>query len=141
MFYYLLTMSIGFITAVMLVANGELTAAYGPWLATVIIHVVGLAGILAVYIIKRGKLFPKPRLPFYYFLGGAIGVATTLFCVYAFGVISVSAMSGLGLLGQALASLVIDHFGLAGMKKRPFNRKKLLGFAFLVGGILLMLLL
>lgn len=138
--FYLLAMFGGFLVAVMVVINGGLTAAYGAWLATIIIHVVGLVTILIVYAFHRGPLLPKIRLPLYYFLGGAIGVGTTLFNNMAFGVISLSAITGLGLLGQGLTSLVVDHFGIMGMEKRPFHKKKLIGFAFLAGGCLLIML-
>lgn len=137
--YYLLAMLTGFLAAVMLVVNGGLSAAYGVWLATVIIHVVGLAAVLLVWAVRRGPLLPKPRVPLYYFLGGALGVGTTVFSVVAFGVISVSAITALSLLGQALASLGIDHYGLMGMEKRPFQPKKLVGFALIAGGIVLMM--
>ena len=138
--FYLLATLVGFLAAVMLVLNGGLTAAYGAWLATILIHAVGLAAILLLWLFRRGPLLPAQRLPFYYFLGGAVGVGTTLFNNIAFGAISVSAIMGLGLLGQSLASLAVDHFGLLGMEKRPFQKKKLVGFAFLGVGILLMLL-
>lgn len=139
--YYLLAMFVGFLVAVMLVINGGLTAVYGAWLATIIIHVVGLVAILIVYAFRPGPLIPKIRIPLYYFLGGALGVGTTLFNNMAFGVISLSSITGLGLLGQSLTSLIIDHFGIMGMEKRPFQKRKLIGFAFLAGGCLLIMLL
>ena len=125
----------------MLVLNGGLTVGFGKWLASILIPVVGLWAILLVYAVGRGPLVPKLRVPLYYFLGGVVGVGTTLFNNLAFGVISVSVITGLGLLGQSLASLAIDHFGLLGMEKRPFQPKKLVGFAFLALGILLMMFL
>lgn len=137
--YYLLAMLTGFLAAVMLVVNGGLSAAYGIWLGAVIIHAVGLAAVLLVYAVRRGPLLPGLRVPLYYFLGGALGVGTTVFSVVAFGVISVSAITALSLLGQALASLGIDHYGLMGMEKRPFQPKKLVGFALIAGGIVLMM--
>lgn len=139
--FYTLAMFIGFLVAVMVALNGGLSASYGPWLGTVIVHVAGLLTVLVVYAFRRGPLLPTMRVPLYYFLGGVIGMGTTVFNNLAFGTISLSAITGLGLLGQAAASLIIDHFGLMGMEKRPFQPKKLVGYAFLVGGILLIMLL
>ena len=45
----------------------------------------------------------------------------------------------LGLLGQTAAALAIDHFGLLGMEKRPFQKSSLIGLAFSLAGIGMML--
>ncbi|HBE77200.1 MAG TPA: hypothetical protein DDW65_05390, partial [Firmicutes bacterium] len=81
------------------------------------------------------------------FLGGAIGVATTLFNNFAFGKISISAIVALGLLGQTVTALVIDQFGLLGMPIRKFNKGKLgglllsaLGVIYLLSGLVFRLL-
>ena len=139
--YYGLSTFTGFLIAVMIVINGGLTNLYGVYTATVIIHVAGLVFLCIWMLIKReGKSVMDTRLPFFYYIGGAIGVATTVFNNVSFGHISVSAILALGLLGQSIASIVIDHFGLLRMPKASFNRKKLLGIAFIVLGIVLMIL-
>lgn len=138
--YYALSMFIGFCIAAMVAANGGLTNSYGVYLASVLIHAVGLVAVIIVQLLRREPLRPRQRLPFFYFLGGAVGVATTVFNNLAFGKISISAIVALGLLGQSIASVVIDHFGLFGMPKRNFNKKKLIGLVFLAAGITVMIL-
>lgn len=133
--YYFLSMLTGFLITAMIVINGRLTGGYGVYFATVLIHISGLAVASAYSFLKREKIKPPAGLPIHFFMGGLIGVATTVFNNLSFGKISVSAILGLGLLGQSIASLVVDHFGLFQMPKRAFNSKKLIGIAFVMAGI------
>jgi len=139
--YYGLSTFAGFLIAVMIAINGGLTNLYGVYTATVIIHVAGLVFLCIWTLAKREKkTVMDTRIPIFYYLGGAVGVATTVFNNVSFGYISVSAILALGLLGQSIASIVIDQFGLFRMPKRSFNRKKLVGIAFITLGIVLMIL-
>jgi len=140
----------GVLISVMVVFNGELTAEYGMYSATVIIHVVGLALIGSAVLVKRERPFSeffrgngiavegsKSNLAFY--LGGAIGVLTTIFLNFAFGRISVSAILALGLFGQSVTGLIIDQYGLMGMAKHPFAKRKLIGLILIIAGIVSMI--
>ena len=132
--FYLLSLLMGILITVMVAVNGGLTTEYGVYPATVIIHVVGLVLISSVVLAKREKFFPG-RFAWFLYLGGAIGVLTTVFNNYSFGRISVSAILALGLFGQSVAGLVIDQYGLFGMQKHPFTRHKIIGLLLLIAGI------
>lgn len=136
--YYALSVLTGALISVMIVLNGGLSGVYGVFYSTVMIHVVGLIFVILWMLKKRERFAWDKHLPFYYFLGGVIGVCTTAFNNIAFGKISVSAILALCLLGQSAASIAIDQFGLFQMPKVPFNKKKLIGAAFIVLGIVLM---
>jgi len=136
--FYLLSLLMGVLISAMVAFNGGLTERYGVYSATVMIHVVGLLIIIAIVCVKREKFFPK-RFPWYLYLGGAIGVLTTVFNNLSFGRISVSAILALGLLGQSLTGLAVDRYGLFGMKKYPLTKDKLLGLALIVVGIVSMI--
>ncbi len=125
--YYAFSVLTGAIIAAMVAVNGALTAAYGVYTATVIIHIVGLAFISLIVVIRREKPCIRRHLPLWFYLGGVIGVCTTVFNNLAFGRISLSALVALGLLGQAVSSLFIDQFGLLGMPRRGFHATKLVG--------------
>ncbi len=127
MLYYILSILTGTLIAMMVAVNGALTSAYGVYLATLIIHAVGLVFISLICAIRREKPLTRRRLPLWLYLGGVIGVVTTVFNNLSFGRISMSAIVALGLLGQAVASLLIDQFGLFGMQKRAFRPAKLSG--------------
>jgi len=122
----------------MIAFNGRLTTQYGVYSATVIIHIVGLIFITILAIANRERLFSK-RQAWFLYLGGAIGVLTTIFNNFAFGRISVSAILALGLFGQSVTGLVIDRYGLLNMQKYPFAKKKIIGLLFIIGGIVSMI--
>lgn len=134
--YYALSILTGILVAITIVQNGALNARYGMYLANVIIHMTGLIIVTLAALNKRQKLLPDRGTPARYYLGGVIGVSTVMFSNIAFTRISVSAILALCLLGQSITSIIIDQFGLFGMQKVGFNRKKLIGIAFIVLGIL-----
>lgn len=146
--YYIYSILLGILIATMIVSNGGLTSHYGIYEATAMIHFIGLIFVSIFLKINHEKVFNKQskmegdyhnkKLPFYLYLGGALGMITTVFNNMAFGKISVSAILALGLLGQSIASLFIDQFGLFGMPKCSFPKKKLIGIFFVILGIILM---
>ena len=69
---------------------------------------------------------------------GAIGVFTVLFNNITFSTLGVSLTIALGLFGQSMASIVIDHYGLLGMKVIKFNPNKLVGLVLIILGIIVM---
>lgn len=136
--YYLLALLTGILISVMVTFNGWLAEVYGEYPATVIIHIAGLLLILALVLIRRERPFAK-RHKWFLYLGGVIGVATTVSNNLAFGRISVSAIVALGLFGQSLAGLIIDHYGLLNMPKHPFSKRKSIGLLLVLCGIIAMI--
>jgi len=132
--FFLLSLLMGVLISVMVAFNGGLTTQYGVYSATVIIHIVGLILISAVVFIKREGFFPE-RFAWFLYLGGGIGVLTTVFNNFSFGRISVSAILALGLFGQSIAGLAMDQYGFFGMQKHPFTKEKLIGIFLIMGGI------
>jgi transporter family-2 protein len=132
--YYFLSLLTGMLISVMVALNGGLTMQYGVYSATVIVHITGLLLISVLLFAKRGRPFNKRRAWFLY-LGGIIGVFTTVFNNFAFGRISVSAILALGLFGQSITGLLIDQYGLFGMAKHPFGRQKIFGLLLILSGI------
>lgn len=139
MLHYALSALAAMATSVMILVNGELTAAYDLYLGTVIIHVVGLALISAACAAKRERMLAVKGIPPVVFLGGAIGVLTTMFNNLAYGQIDVSVIVALNLVGQAVSALIVDQFGLFGMPTSKLNSGKLLGVCFMVIGIAFMM--
>lgn len=139
--YQLLSIITGLLICVMISINGGLSSHYGVWFATFIIHLMGLCLILLSMLLKQNRLkFPHSKLPLYCYLGGTVGILTTLFNNMAFGKISVSAILSLGLLGQCIISLVIDRFGWLGMPVRQFSKMKYVSLVIISIGIAVMLI-
>lgn len=137
--YQLLSIISGMILSVMVSINGNLSDRYGVLKAAVIIHIVGvLFALLLCFVRKEKRLHRKPSSVWIY-LGGAIGVITTFFNNLSFGHISMTSLIALGLLGQMVTGMFIDHLGLFGMKKRQFQKDSVIGILLAITGIFIML--
>lgn len=134
----ILSVLTGAFIAVMITFNGELGSRTGNYLSSVIIHIVGLMVIIGILIITKSKLKIDKEVPIYMYSAGAIGVLTVLFNNITFSTLGVSLTIALGLFGQSMASIVIDHYGLLGMKVIKFNPNKLVGLVLIILGIIVM---
>lgn len=136
----IMSIIIGMLITIMITLNGSLSNVTGNYTSSVVIHLVGLIGIILVLMITKSKLVIKKELPFYLYSAGLIGVATVLFNNISIASIGVSLTVSLGLLGQTIFSLVSDHYGLFGMKKVVFNQRKVIGLVIIIIGIFSMTL-
>ena len=133
--YNITAVIIGMLIAFMVFFNGMLSQAVGSYPATVIIHTVGVIICFIFISIKKQKIFENHKLPVWMYLGGVIGVGTTLFNNMAFGHISISSILVLSFLGEITASLIIDQFGFFSLEKRKINKKKILSLIIMLSGI------
>lgn len=137
--YQLLALINGIIITIMISVNGNLSGQYSVFTATAIIHGVGSLFALLLCARKKNKESIWTHSPKWMYLGGAIGVITTVSQNFAFGAISITSVIALGLLGQMVTSLVIDGLGLFGMEKRPIRSYALVGLGISIFGIFIML--
>ncbi len=136
--YYILSVFIGFVISIMVTLNGELTSTYGVFLATVIIHICAILVLLVVLLINRQSIKIKKKIPLYYFIGGLLGVLTTVFNNYAFPFLGVSLLLSLCLLGQSATSLVLDMFHIFNHNQKT-NNKTIFGLILLILGNIVMI--
>ncbi|MFL0266603.1 DMT family transporter [Candidatus Clostridium radicumherbarum] len=136
--YKLLSALIGILITVMLAVNGALSKNTGTYSSIVIIHIIGLICISCILLIKRIKLNLHNNIPIYLYSAGAIGVFTVLFNNLSFNYIGASLTLALGLLGQSIISIVIDHYGLLGAEVYKFKKQKLIGLIIIIIGIVIM---
>lgn len=129
---------IGILIAIMVAFNGALDNQVGTYLATFIIHLVGLITIILILIFKKQKFLINEKLPIYLFSAGAMGVFVVSFNNICFNKLGASLTLSLGIIGQLVLSCIIDHFGFLGMKVYKFKKKKLIGFAIIFIGIVVM---
>ncbi len=131
---------IGILIAIMVLVNGVLGTATGNYTSSVIIHIVGLICIIFILIVKKYKITFNKTIPLYFYCGGAIGIFVVLFNNVTFQNIGVSLTVALGLLGQSVASIIIDHYGLLGMKIDKFKKEKIVGLLLICIGVIIMTL-
>ncbi|KAE9634934.1 EamA-like transporter family protein [Defluviitalea raffinosedens] len=134
----LLSFLIGALISIMIMINGILSGSVGNYLSVVIIHIVGLIAMILALILNKAKVNFSKDIPLYLYSAGAIGVFTVLFNNIGFSVLGVSMPLALGLLGQSLTSIIIDHFGWLGMKVVKFDIKKSFGLLLITSGIIIM---
>lgn len=129
----------GVCVAIMIFFNNLLSETVGFYLGTLIFHF--LAFILVTVVIKiKGRSKTKiGKLPFYFYLPGVASVLTVFISSLSVSRIGLTLTIGMSLFGQLIFSNIIDHFGLLGMKKRPFYPKKLIGLGIIFSGIMAMI--
>ena len=138
--YKFLGLFTGVIIAIMVSINGVLTIQFGIFTAAIIIHIVGI--LFSFVLLKstgKSLCIKNNLIPIWLYLGGMIGVLTTVFNNFAFGKISMTSIIALGLFGQSLFAILIDCFGFLGMEKIPFRFSSLVGLIFSSIGIIIML--
>lgn len=129
----------GAVVAVMVTINGTLTNAIGVFPGTLVIHIVGST---FAFLLCRAKGLGRNlwrQGPAWIYLGGAIGVISTVLQTAPYGIISVTSINALGLLGQTVTSVIFDMTGALGMKKQKVYWTNLVTFGCAGAGIWLML--
>lgn len=138
--YKLFAVVSGILVALMVTCNGTLSNYLGDYPALTFIHGIGFITIITILILTKQK-FPKLKgIPIYLFSGGALGVFMIFSNNICFTYLGVSLTVALGLLGQLIASYIIDHFGLFGMEISKFQKEKIIGFIVIFAGIVLMVI-
>lgn len=137
---YLISILTGIVLSIMVVLNGDLGNATGNYISSVIIHFVGLIGIIILLVVTKSKIKNLKGIPFYMFSGGLIGILTVLFTNISFTNLGVSLTVSLALLGQLVTSIVIDHFGYFDLEVNKFEKKKIIGLGIIILGIFIMTL-
>ena len=128
----------GILIALMLLFNGYLAEIFGIYTSSVLIHMAGLITVTVAVLAGRHRFDSLRDAKWYLYSAGAIGVITVIFNSISFSGMGVSLTLAVSLLGQSLAAIIIDHFGLLGMKKIKFERQKITGLVLIVSGIIVM---
>lgn len=76
-------------------------------------------------------------LPWYFYLGGALGVFFVSSVVLGFPVLGATTLFATLIAGQLIMSVLVDHFGWLGAKVDPISWQKALGVVLLMAGVLL----
>lgn len=129
---------VGGLIAIMILFNGTLSNAIGNYQSSVIVHLVGLIGIIIILLLSKAKFKIHKSVPLYAYSAGVIGVLPIIFNNIGFTVLGVSITLALGLLGQSITSIMVDHYGMFNMTVVKFNKRKLVGLTIIIIGIVIM---
>lgn len=129
----------GVILAIMVFLNGMLAGITGPYMSTLIFHVLGFVLIIIISIIKKNKFPNLKEVPLMFFLPGILSVVTILLNNICIPQIGITLAIGITLFGQLVMSSLIEHFGLFGMPVNRLKKEKIAGFSIISLGIVAMI--
>ncbi|HET8651621.1 MAG TPA: DMT family transporter [Gaiellaceae bacterium] len=106
--------------------------------AAFVSFVVGAVSLLiAVLVAQRGLPDRGGDAPWWVWIGGVLGAFYVLGSIVTAPKLGAATLVALILAGQAIASLLVDHFGWVGFEENPITPLRLLGVALLAGGVAL----
>ena len=111
-----------------------------PVRAAFVSFVVGALALLAIMLAFFRDLPDGAKLgasPWWVWLGGLFGAFYVLGSVVAAPRLGAATLVALILAGQALSSLIVDHFGLVGFEEQPITVGRIAGVALLAAGVTL----
>lgn len=141
-FFLIAALLAGVAMAVQGSINSALSKVIGLWEATFLVHLsaaIILLFILFVFHMGKGDFALCSKAPWYLYLGGFIGVLITFGVVISIPKLGVAVATTAIIVGQVLTALIIDHFGLFGLKEISFTWIKFLGLVLLALGTKLLL--
>ncbi|MCQ2558637.1 MAG: DMT family transporter [Oscillospiraceae bacterium] len=117
--------------------NTKLSAVYGTWAGSGMVHAVGLLVLLPTLLTPWGK--KKGSAPWYDHLGGFVGILPLVFTVLALPTTGVTINLAMSMLGMVVFSCLMDSLGLFGMEKIRLRGMKILAICVLALGSLTMI--
>jgi transporter family-2 protein len=121
------------------VVNAAVTRTTGLWAATFISFTTGTVWMLAATLASgQGTTRKALSLPTWLLLtSGTLGAAIIVCRTWLVPKVGVGATMAFFVVGQLLASALLDHFGLMGIRQIPLTSAKILGIVLMILGMLL----
>ena len=108
-----------------------------PLLAALVSFLVGTVFLIIVVGVKGqlGTIALMPEQPWWKWVGGLMGAFMVCASIILAPKLGVANMLLFIIIGQLLAGLLIDHFGLMNMPVKPVDASKLIGIGLMVLGL------
>jgi bacterial/archaeal transporter family-2 protein len=134
-----LAVAAGIAAAFQAAANAGLSARIGLGAALVVNTSIVLAGTILLYVMlgPRGGFFPG-GVPWTLYVGGLCGFVLLASLAFVFPKIGAAVAIALVVLGQGVAALAIDHYGLLGMPAEPVTLGRVAGLVLVGAGVVLL---
>lgn len=111
-----------------------------PIFAAVTNFSVGLS-LLAISVVAMRATPPSlqmiSKVPWWCWIGGSMGAALVLSGIFLAHRLGAATFAACIILGQLMASVVCDHFGLVGYAENHINLQRVIGLGLLAGGVAL----
>lgn len=138
-FYLALAMVAGVAATVQGAANSGLAARIGFGGALVVNTSLVLVGAIALWLIQGARWpFFTPGTPPSLYVGGLCGFTIIALVALVFPRIGAAHAIALMVVGQCLAALAIDHFGLFGLPRDPLTARRVIGLALVAAGVVVL---
>jgi transporter family-2 protein len=136
--YYILPILAGIAMTIQSGINSQLrTAVNNPILAAFISFVGGTIA-LALLMLFSKQPFPSlgvySGISWYKFTGGLLGVFVVIVAILSVQRIGAANMFVLIIAGQLTTAVIMDHFGVLGLRADPMTLQKIVGILLLIGG-------
>ena len=129
----------GVATAFQGAANAGLSAQASLGAALVLnASVVVIGSVIFFFASGSPAIFFPDGTPWSLYTGGLCGLAIILTAAVVFPRIGAGHATALMVLGQGVAALAIDHFGVMGLPRVPLTLSRIGGFALIIAGVALM---
>lgn len=122
--------------------NAGAAKSIGLWEASLVVHALGTAVALgAVFLVKGGLggLLHLGEAPWYFYLGGPVGVAIVYAVMVAVNRVGMVNATTAIVAAQIFTAAIIDHFGLFAAQEISFRWFKVLGVILIVAGARILL--
>ena len=138
-------LAFGFVAGAMLPFQFGINAQLASWIdsplrATLVSFAVGTLALLLVTLLFVRGLPSASRVadaPWWVWVGGFLGAFYVLGSVVAAPRLGAATLVAVILAGQAVASLLVDHFGWVGFEENPLTPGRLVGMALVAAGVAL----
>jgi transporter family-2 protein len=137
----LVAVATGMLLPIQASINGRLRPyAGGPIPATLISVAVSTSTMIVLVLATRTPVPSSGKLsgsPWWVWTGGFLGVVVVLVSLGLVNRLGAAFLFALMVVGQMLASLAIDHFGLFGVSEHAISPLRVLGVLLLLAGVML----
>lgn len=120
------------------VMNTRLGEGIGTMEANTLVQcTAAVLSVLALFVHRTGSFSQLGSVPWYYMLGGVLGLVITVPVMLGIGALSPTVAISVILISQLAVAALIDALGLMGAERVALDWQKGLGLALMVGGVLL----
>ena len=94
-----------------------------------------IISLLATFFFGKGNIKEITSVPWYYLLGGALGMVITVTVMLGIGKLSPTVAISVILISQLITAALIDGFGIMDTPKVPFKWTQLAGVMLMIAGV------
>ncbi len=135
-----LALGIGFVLSLQPPINAGLARYSGVVESSAISFTIGaIALLVASFAIGGGSFVAALKAPPVFWLGGLLGATYVTLTIFLIPRIGALAMMASVIVGQMLASLLVDHYGILGVPVHPISWTRIVGVLIMLVGLRLAL--